>query len=99
MFVKDERDLRRRAPNGHVYNLKIRRNWGMVINDHRAGVRVTSAHIFSDTHSNIFVVRPYVGLFTVFEQNYLVAFGIGFHNFWDCAVGVPLVCIVAVYKR
>jgi hypothetical protein len=24
---------------------------------------------------------------------------VGFHNFWDCAVCVPLVYIVAVYKR
>jgi hypothetical protein len=44
-------------------------------------------------------VCPMLGLYTVLKKNNLVAFGVGFHNVWNCAVCVPLVCTVAVYKR
>ena len=72
----------------------------MIVDSDNISVGVTSAHIFRQTDSNIFVVCPYVDLCAVLKENNLVAFGVGFHNFlWGCAVCVPLVCIVAQYRQ
>ena len=61
-------------------NLEIRGNRFVIVYSDDIGVRVTPAHVFSQTDSYIFVVCPNIGLFAVLEKNNLVAFGVGFHN-------------------
>jgi len=80
-------------------NLEIRGNGVVIVYGNDIGVRVTLTNVFGHTDSYIFVMCPVISLYTIFKENNLVAFGVGSHNVWNCAVCVPLVCSVAVYKR
>ena len=80
-------------------SLEIRGDGFMVVYSHNISVRVAPAHIFSQTDSDVSVVCPKIDLYAVLEENHLVAFGVGFHCFCKLCGCVPLVCIVAVYKR